>query len=349
MAVVLAKKSKDMELVAVTSKNTALSTEMAKGLPQGYQRTSQLMSPVVQLTGHESEIFCAKFSYSGEILASSGFDRQIFVWTVYGESTNIAVLTGHTSAVLDLHFSPDDTRMYTASVDKTIGLWDVETATRIKRMKGHSNLVSSCSPVRRGPPLVCSGSDDSTVRIWDERRRGCITELSADYQVTSVCFSDTAEKIFSAGIDNVVKIWDLRKNAVSERLIGHADTITGLELSPDGNHLLTNAMDNTLRMWDVRPFAPQERCVKIFYGAQHTFEKNLLRCAWSPDGQRVTCGSGDRYVNVWDVQSQRLLYKLPGHLGSVNEVDFHPTEPIILSASSDRTLYLVELQHSMGF
>jgi Prp8 binding protein len=46
-------------------------------------------------------------------------------------------------------------------------------------------------------------------------------------------------------------------------------------------------MDNTLRIWDVRPFAPSERCVKLMSGHQHNFEKNLLRCAWSPDGSKV--------------------------------------------------------------
>ena len=30
-----------------------------------------------------------------------------------------------------------------------------------------------------------------------------------------------------------------------------------------------------------------------------------------------------RNVHVWDVDSQKLVYKLPGHLGSVNDVDFH--------------------------
>ena len=29
----------------------------------------------------------------------------------------------------------------------------------------------------------------------------------------------------------------------------------------------------TVRIWDVRPFAPHERCVKIFQGNQHTYEK----------------------------------------------------------------------------
>lgn len=58
---------------------------------------------------------------------------------------------------------------------------------------------------------------------------------------------------------------------------------------------------------------------------------------------QVTCGSSDRYVYVWDVASRKILYKLPGHNGSVNEVVFHPDEPILCSASSDRQLYLGEL------
>ena len=50
--------------------------------------------------------------------------------------------------------------------------------------------------------------------------------------------------------------------------------------------------------------------------------------AWSPDGSKISAGSGDRMVYVWDTTSRRILYKFPGHTGSVNEVDFHPTEPI---------------------
>lgn len=68
-------------------------------------------------------------------------------------------------------------------------------------------------------------------------------------------------------------MWDLRKNAILYELKGHTDTVTGVSLSPDGSYLLSNAMDNSLRIWDIRPYAPQERCVKIFAGHQHNFEK----------------------------------------------------------------------------
>ena len=47
------------------------------------------------------------------------------------------------------------------------------------------------------------------------------------------------------------------------------------------------AQDNTLRAWDMRPYAPTNRCVKVFTGHMHNFEKNPLKCDWSPDGTKV--------------------------------------------------------------
>lgn len=48
-----------------------------------------------------------------------------------------------------------------------------------------------------------------------------------------------------------LQVWDLRKNDVLYRLRGHADTLTGLTLSPDGSYLLSNSMDNTCRYYNA--------------------------------------------------------------------------------------------------
>ena len=122
------------------------------------------------------------------------------------------------------------------------------------------------------------------------------------------------------------------------------DTVTGLALSPCGSKLLSNAMDYTVRIWDVQPFSTSEtREEKVFLGATHNVERNLLRCCWSADMQYVSAGSADRTTNIWEVSTGVLKHRLGGHTGSVNETALHPSGTIIASGSSDRTVWLGEI------
>ena len=41
-----------------------------------------------------NQVLCCKFGPFGDIVASSGFDRHIFLWNVRGQCENTAVLTG---------------------------------------------------------------------------------------------------------------------------------------------------------------------------------------------------------------------------------------------------------------
>uniref|UniRef100_A0A1B0FF09 U5 small nuclear ribonucleoprotein 40 kDa protein n=1 Tax=Glossina morsitans morsitans TaxID=37546 RepID=A0A1B0FF09_GLOMM len=325
------------DLIGYTNRDKAL-------MESGVRRTSNLMAPILLLEGHQGEIYTTEFHPKGEMLLSSGYDRQIFIWNVYGECDNIMLMSGHTGAILEAHFNTDGSQIFTCSTDKTLAMWDIVTGQRIRRLKGHSNFVNTVHGTRRGMQMLCSGADDRTVRLWDTRKKLSVNTLEASYQVTSVTFNDIGDQIISGGIDNSIKVWDIRKQEILHHLKGHTDTITGISLSPDGSYILSNSMDNTLRIWDIRPYVPGERCVKIFQGHQHNFEKNLLRCAWSPDGSKISAGSADRYVYIWDTTSRRILYKLPGHSGSVNDVDFSSKEPLILSGSSDKTLYLGEIE-----
>lgn len=84
-------------------------------------------------------------------------------------------------------------------------------------------------------------------------------------------------------------MFDLRKSTLSATLPGHADTVTGLALSPDGNHLLSNSMDNTLRAWDMRPYAPEDRCVKV-----RCCRAETARQAWLTGGCTLTMTMSDR-------------------------------------------------------
>lgn len=295
------------------------------------------------LTGHADQVFTLEFNPSGDVLASGSHDKNIFLWRTYGECENFMVMCGHKNAVLELHWTGDGESIASCSPDKTLRVWDALTSEELQKYSEHTAIVNSCCTLHRGPPLIVTGSDDRTARVWDLRTKKSVQTIHERFPITSVAFSDSGDQIYTAGIENVVKTWDLRKDEPVLRMHGHSDTVTGLSLSPSGTHLLSNSMDNTLRVWDIRPFALGDRCEKVFTGHQHGFEKNLLRCAWSPDGKRVSSGSADRLVYIWNAKTGEVEYRLPGHSGSVNSVVFHPKEPIVASACSDKTMYLGEL------
>jgi Prp8 binding protein len=144
--------------------------------------------------------------------------------------------------------------------------------------------------------------------------------------------AEAGNELFTGGIDNDIKVWDLRKQAVTYTLIGHADTVASLQLSPDNQTLLSNAHDSTVRTWDVRPFAPADRRIMTYDGAPTGQERNLLKASWDSKGEKIAAGSGDQTVAIWEARTGKLLNKLPGHRGAVNDVRFHPLgEPLCKS------------------
>lgn len=254
---------------------------------------------------------------------------NLVLWNTYGQCDNYGQLTGHKAAVLDLQWARDSRAIFSASADMTLGSWDVETGQRVRRHIGHEEIINCLDISKRGQELLVSGSDDGCIGIWDPRQKDALEYLETELPITAVALSEAGNEIYSGGIDNTIHVWDLRKKAVVYSMAGHNDTITSLQISPDSQTLLSNSHDSTVRTWDIRPFAPANRLVRTYDGAPVGLEKNLIRASWDPKGEKIAAGSGDRSAVVWDFKTGKLLYKLPGHKGTVNDVQFSPNdEPI---------------------
>ncbi|KAL9133131.1 MAG: hypothetical protein Q9175_005691 [Cornicularia normoerica] len=325
--------------VAVTNRGSG-----SGALIQAVPRTSGLQAPIMELTGHSGEVFAARFDPSGQYIASGSMDRSIMLWHTHDSCENYGVLTGHKGAVLDLHWSRSSTNIFSASADTTLTSWDLETGLRIRRHEGHEEIVNCLTASPRGEEILISGSDDGCVGIWDPRVKRAVDFIETDFPITSVAVAEAGNEIYTGGIDCDILAYDIRKKAVAYRMPGHTDTVTSLSISPDSQSLLSYSHDGLARTWDIRPFAPVERSLKSFVGALVGVERNLVRACWDGKGERVGVGSGDGSVCVWEARTGKLVNKLPGHRGTVNDVRFAPgNEPIIVSGSSDRNLILGEL------
>ncbi|KAJ7919459.1 WD40-repeat-containing domain protein [Mycena leptocephala] len=338
-----------------------------KGLIRTVQRTSGLEAPIISLAGaHSGEILSCRFDPTGQNIAACSADRSVSLWRTYPPHSNYALLSSLTKApILDLQWSLAHPHIYTVSADHTMLTLDVTTGQRIRKVRAHREIINSVDRTMGGGggELVVTGADDGLVRVWEGADGGAggagggrgkgvpLQEFDVGCPVTAVCWAADGASVYAAGVDNEIHIYDLRSTKALPSLTGHTDTPTSLALSPNGSFLLSPSLSSQTLIHDVRPFSPSpSRIHRVLVGAPAGFESTLTRGGWSRDdgGSRVAVGGADRMVCVWDVESGRVVYKLPGHKGTVTGVDWSPKEPIILTGSKDGTMLLGELEPGLS-
>lgn len=107
-------------------------------------------------------------------------------------------LTGHASGVIGCAYSPDGTRIVSASYDNTLKVWDGEGGDALRTLTGHADWVRGCAYSPDGIRIV-SASSDNTLKVWDARDGHCLATFYADGALWDCSWNPVSNHIVAVG------------------------------------------------------------------------------------------------------------------------------------------------------
>ena len=248
------------------------------------------------------------------IFSSSELEGDLSLYASAKNCPFKLAFSGHTDGVLTAAFSPDGSRVVTASKDRTARLWDAKTGAALATLSGHTGALISAAFSPDGSRIV-TASGDNTARLWDAKTGAALATLSGHTDgVRIAAFSPDGRRVVTASSDKTARLWDAQTGTVLATLSAHTNSLLGAVISavfnPDGSRIVTAS-------WDPRraTVGCQERQTPRDAHATYRYRER----SFSPDGRRVVTASADNTARLWDAapaHTSRRSWGIPTDSGA---------------------------------
>ena len=307
---------------------------------------------------------------AGGLAATGSADGTARVWDVR-TGVEVARMSGHGSPVTAVDLSPDGLRLLSAGGDGTARIWDTSVAgpafgegqATIQAGSGRSLQEGALSESGRylatashGEVVVrdtlngdTTGNLDSASRvngvlaISNDGRNAVIDGAGSDLDIAS--FSPSGERL--ATVTDRGKL-SIRQAGIDLIELGRFAGVSGasevgrIDVDDQVNRVAAT-IGTSIRVWEASGSGEVLK-IDAFPTVPPRFSGKLTSVALSPDGRFVGGGAlWDQEAGVWDTATGERVAGLSGHSGGVNDIEFTPDGTFAITAASDRTIRVWDL------
>lgn len=353
--------SRPFRIATASEDNTVAIFE---GPPFKFKMTKQEHSRFVQ---------AVRYSPSGNLFASAGFDGKVFLYD--GATSELVGEVGspaHKGGVYAVAWKPDGTQLSTCSGDKTCKLWNVETRELITEFPmGNTVDDQQVSCLWQGEHLL-TVSLSGFISYLDVNNPTKPLRIIKGHNkpITVLGLSDDRSTIYTGSHDGAVTNWN-SGNGTNDRVAGtgHGNQINGIRSG--GDVVYTCGIDDSLREISVEGNTYTDTVVKltcqprgldvlreqgiIILGCQRDitvlqdkkksfsvpikYESSCV--STNPESLDVAVGGDDNKVHVYTLVDNQLNVKVElDHLGAITDVAYSPDNKYLAACDSNRKVIL---------
>ncbi|KAH7931076.1 WD40 repeat-like protein [Leucogyrophana mollusca] len=252
------------------------------------------------------------------------------------------VFKGHTDRVNSVAYFPDGQHIASASWDKSVIIWDVESGRQDGQSLLHASIVDyiAISPDGR---RIASGGREGGVVIWDALTRKVVHEIRGD-GVDRLAYSPDRGWIATVPIarEGLVRLWDADTGRPGRKPLECGGEVFCVAFSSDGTRIAAGLRDGFFQVIDVSTG-------EIVVGPIKGHKEIVTSVVYSPDGRLFVTASYDSSIRVWDSKTGIQVGKpMLGHENYVLCISITADGRRIASGGQDLRVWDLETRLQVG-
>ncbi|MFK7868067.1 MAG: c-type cytochrome [Roseobacter sp.] len=246
---------------------------------------------------HTAKIIQVDVAAGSGLVATASWDRTAGIWDTTGTGAPV-ILRGHANTVNDVAFSADGARLYTASTDGAIFMWDVATGERLRRFEQHGFGLNTIV-LAEDESWIAYGAIDGVTRVISLPDGAPLHDFTAGRRpVLAMSYDAPTNRIAVGDAEGYIMVIDTKAWRIADDFRATlSGPVWALDFTTDGQNIHAGGLDSAMYSWPVAALSRAGkmtetepsflRAPETMSNGERQFQRKCSIChALGPDGER---------------------------------------------------------------
>ncbi|MFT5834686.1 MAG: WD40 repeat protein [Cognaticolwellia sp.] len=248
----------------------------------------------------------------------------------------IAKLTGHKGSIYTIVQGSEPQKILSGAGDGWVIEWDLTNPEIAKVVaKVETNIFSMV--YLKSKNWLAVGNMFGGLHWVDLNKKTDLKNI-AFHEKGIFDIIEIDDHIYTVGGDGKLAKWNIETQEVVESIQLTNKSLRSIDYDDLGKRFVIGASDYSIYFLDIN--------LNIKHKIESAHENSIFTTKFVNKGTTLFSGSRDAHLKVWDLNENfKNIKSQPAHLFTINNIAFHPTEPIFATASRDKMIKIWDLNN----